>query len=163
MKHKPPQCAVHIDWMVRKDMPLVLAIEQASFEFPWSEEDFIRCLRQRTCTGMVAKLNDEVVGFMIYELHKNRLHILSLAVEESHRRTGIGKAMVNELVGRLSPDRRNRILLEVRETNTVAQLFLRHLGFRAISMLQDFYKDTTTEDAYLFQYRCSNEDDCSSR
>ena len=35
---------VHIRWMIRRDMPEVLDIEQCGFEFPWSEEDFIRCL-----------------------------------------------------------------------------------------------------------------------
>ena len=29
---------VHIRWMIRRDMPEVLAIEEDSFEFPWSEE-----------------------------------------------------------------------------------------------------------------------------
>ena len=60
------QTCVHIRWMIRRDMPAVLEIEGASFEFPWSEEEFIRCLRQRNCIGMVACRNDEVVGFMIY-------------------------------------------------------------------------------------------------
>ena len=41
----------HIRWMIRRDMPEVLAIEAASFEFPWLEDDFIRCLRQRNCIG----------------------------------------------------------------------------------------------------------------
>ena len=35
---------VHIRWMIRRDMPEVLEIERKSFEFPWFEEDFIRCL-----------------------------------------------------------------------------------------------------------------------
>jgi ribosomal-protein-alanine N-acetyltransferase len=39
----------------------------------------------------------------------------------------------------------------VRETNLPAQLFFRSLGFRAISVLKDFYQDTT-EDAYLMHY-----------
>ena len=64
--------------MIRRDMPEVLDIEHASFEFPWSEEDFIRCLRQRNCIGMVAEHGERVVGFMIYELHKTKLHILEL-------------------------------------------------------------------------------------
>ena len=59
---------VHIRWMIRRDMPEVLEIEQSSFEFPWTEEDFIRCLRQRNCIGMVAEYDEKVVGFMIYEL-----------------------------------------------------------------------------------------------
>ena len=76
MSSEPKQeVRVHIRWMIRRDMPEVLDIESESFEFPWSEDDFIRCLRQRNCIGMVAELDDQVVGFMIYELHKTRLHI----------------------------------------------------------------------------------------
>ncbi|MEM6473569.1 MAG: ribosomal-protein-alanine N-acetyltransferase RimI, partial [Planctomycetota bacterium] len=56
------------------------------------------------------------------------------------------------LFSKLSHERRNRIMLEVRETNLEAQLFFKSLGFRAISVLRDFYDDTV-EDAYLMQFR----------
>ncbi len=81
---------VHIRWMIRRDMPSVLAIEQECFEFPWYEDDFVRCLRQRNCIGMVAEASERVVGFMIYELHKHRLHVLNFAVHEHFRRRGVG-------------------------------------------------------------------------
>jgi [ribosomal protein S18]-alanine N-acetyltransferase len=146
------QVPVHIRWMIRRDMPEVLAIEAGAFEFPWCEEDFIRCLRQRNCIGMVAEHNERVVGFMIYELHRNRLHVLNFAVSSDLRRRGIGSQMIRKLASKLSRERRSRIMLEVRETNLSAQLFFRDLGFRAISLLRDFYEDTT-EDAYLMQFR----------
>ncbi len=147
---------VHIRWMIRRDMPEVLSIEQASFEFPWSEEDFIRCLRQRNCIGMVAEYDERVVGFMIYELHKDQLHVLNFSVRPDVRRRGIGMQMVNKLVGKLSQQRRNRIVLEIRETNLAAQMFFKNLGFRAVSVLRDYYDDTV-EDAYVMQYRYKNE------
>ncbi len=149
---------VHIRWMIRRDMMEVLEIENQSFEFPWSEEDFIRCLRQRNCIGMVAEHDERVAGFMIYELHRNRLHVLNFAVADEFRQRGVGRQMIEKLVGKLSSQRRNRILLEVRETNLAAQIFFRELGFRAISVLRDFYDDTT-EDAYLMQYRYRPEDE----
>jgi ribosomal-protein-alanine N-acetyltransferase len=133
-------------------MPEVLNIEEVSFEFPWSEDDFIRCLRQRNCIGMVAEHDENVVGFMIYELHKTRLHVLNFCVSPEYRRRGVGSQMINKLVGKLSHQRRTRIMLEVRETNLSAQLFFRRLAFRAISVLRDFYEDTA-EDAYLMQFR----------
>ncbi len=142
---------IHVRWMIRRDMHEVIAIEREAFEFPWSEEDFTRCLRQRNCIGMVAELADSVVAFMIYELHRSRLHMLNFAVLRSHRRLGIGTQMMEKLVGKLTPDRRGRIALEVRETNLPAQLFFRSLGFRATTVLKDFYQDST-EDAYLMQY-----------
>ncbi len=143
---------IHIRWMIRRDMAEVLDAEQQSFEFPWCEEDFIRCLRQRNCIGMVAEYDDQVVGFMIYELHKTRLHVLNFAVHDDFRRRRIGSQMIMKLINKLSLQRRNRILLEVRETNLKAQLFFRDAGFRAITVLRDFYDDTT-EDAYLMQYK----------
>ena len=143
---------VHIRWMIRRDMLEVLEIEAESFEFPWLEEDFIRCLRQRNCIGMVAEHEDRVVGFMVYELNKTRLHVLNFAVAADYRRMGVGSQMIAKLIGKLSAQRRTRIMLEVRETNLPAQLFFRENGFRAVSVLRDFYEDTP-EDAYLMQYR----------
>lgn len=143
---------VHIRWMIRRDMPEVLGIEAESFEFPWLEEDFIRCLKQRNCIGMVAEHDDRVVGFMIYELNKTRIHVLNFAVAAGERRLGVGTQMIAKLIGKLSVQRRSRITLEVRETNLAAQLFFRENGFRAVSVLRSFYDDTP-EDAYLMQFR----------
>mgnify|MGYP003392989698 CR=1 FL=1 len=145
------QTRAHIRWMIRRDMPEVLQTEQDSFEFAWTEEDFLRCLRQRNCIGMVAEQGEKVVGFMLYELHEAKLHILNFAVHPSFRRHGIGAQMVAELVSKLSSHRRTRITLEVRETNLAAQLFFRHEAFKAVKVLRTFYKDSG-EDAYLLQY-----------
>jgi len=143
---------VHIRWMIRRDMPEVLAIERESFEFPWLEDDFIRCLRQRNCIGMVAEYEDQVVGFMIYELQKSRIHVLNFAVAAAFRRSGVGSQMIAKLIAKLSSQRRSRVILSVRETNLAAQLFFRENGFRAVSVLRSYYADTP-EDAYMMQYR----------
>ncbi len=146
------QVRVHIRWMIRRDMPEVLHTEQSSFSYAWTEEDFLRCLRQRNCIGMVAEHGERVVGFMIYELHKAKLHILNFAVHPDWRRLSVGGQMVAKLVSKLSSHRRTRITLEVRETNLTAQNFFKKQGFRAIRVLRNFYEDSG-EDAYLMEYR----------
>ena len=79
--------------MIRRDMREVLDVEREAFEFPWSDEDFTRCLRQRNCIGMVAESGDSVVAFMIYELHRSRLHVLNFAASAAwHRHAHDGKA-----------------------------------------------------------------------
>lgn len=152
-----------IRWMIRRDMPSVLLIEGQSFEYPWSEVEFIRVLRQRECCGMVAEVGDEVAGFMIYELHKQRIHILSFAVHEDFRCQGVGASMVEKLISKLAVQRRNRIALEVRERNVAAQVFFRQMGFKAVRILKGYYEDTT-EDAYQMEYRISDcADECIGR
>ena len=95
---------VHIRWMIRRDMAGVLEIEKLGFEFSWSEEDFVRCLRQRNCIGMVCEYEERVVGFMIYELHKNRIHVLNFAVHPDFSRRAVGRQMMDKLIGKLSPN-----------------------------------------------------------
>ena len=150
------QVKVHIRWMIRRDMAEVLQTEQESFEYSWTEEDFLKCLRQRNCIGMVAEHGEKVVGFMIYELHKSKLHVLNFAVHPTFRRQGVGQQMVAKLIGKLSSHRRTRITLAVRETNLPAQLFFKSLAFLAVRVLRGYYEDSG-EDAFLMQYRIADD------
>lgn len=152
-----PKLDVQIRWMIRRDMPEVLDIENHCFEFAWTEEDFLCCLRQRNCIGMVAERQERIIGFMIYELLKHQLHVLNFAVAPWNRRQGVGFQMVDKLVHKLSQQRRHEILLEVRESNLPAQLFFREQGFFATSVLRGYYEDTT-EDAYQMRYLLAGHD-----
>lgn len=143
---------IQVRWMVRRDIMEVIRIERECFEFPWQEDDFMRCLRQRNCIGMVAEHENRVVGFMIYELPKNRIHLLNIATAGEFRRRGVASQMLRKLVGKLVNQRRSRVTLEVRETNLAAQLFFRSQGFLATSVLRHFYEEMQ-EDAYMMQYR----------
>lgn len=153
-----PALKIQIRWLIRRDMQDVLAIERACFKESWTEEDFLCCLRQRNCIGMVAEHDHRIVGFMIYELHKSRLRILNFATAPDVQRQGIGAQMVRRLVDKLSQQRRSEITLEVRETNVEAQFFFRNQGFRAICVLRSHYDDTY-EDAYVMQYRLAGTDE----
>ena len=133
---------VHIRWMIRRDMPSVMAIGEHGLR--WDEETFIRHLRQRDTIGMVAEWNEQVVGQMIYELHKNRLHIVNFGVAPEYQRRTVASQMIQKLQSKLLYQRRNRIVLDVPESMLGMQLFLKHCGFRA---------DGVNEDAYRFVMR----------
>ena len=138
-------------WMIKRDMEEVLEIEEKSFDFPWEESDFISYLRSSIVVGKVAENNESVVGFLIYELHKYQVYILNIAVDPLLRRYGVGSCLIDGLIRKLTLRRRNRIVLNVRETNLSAQLFFRALGFRATAVLRNLYEETR-EDAYLMEY-----------
>ena len=147
---------IHIRWMIRRDMQEVLNTETESFHVPWTEDDFLHCLRQRNCIGMVAECGDQVIGHVIYELHRNRLHILNLAIHPNHRRQHVGAQIMTKLIGKLSSHRRAKITLELRESNLAAQLFLKAMGFVATKVVKSYYEDTA-EDAYFMEYRLAGE------
>jgi ribosomal-protein-alanine N-acetyltransferase len=148
---------LNIRWLIRRDMPAVLEIERLVFEFPWTDDDFMSVLKQRNCIGMVADTGSlavpgDIAGSMIYELHKNRLVLLNFAVAPRFQRKGVGRAMVEKLIDKLSQQRRQELLLEIRERNLDAQFFFREMGFKAIRVIRQCYEDTD-EDCYVFRYR----------
>lgn len=126
----------YIRWMIRRDMPEVLDIESACFSSPWSEDDFIRRLRQRNVIGMVLEVDERVHAFMLYELQRGRLELVNLAVGPLHQRGGLGTMLIEKLKSKLSENigRRQTILVDVAERNLSFQLFLRSLGFRCVDI-----------------------------
>lgn len=143
---------MHIRWIIRRDRPEVLDIEQRSFDQPWSDDDFTRALRQRNIIGLVAEVDEAIAGYVIYELGKRRLHILNLAVAPWMRRLKVGSALIDKLYGKLRKDGRHVLSLEVRESNLSAQLFFREMGFKAKTVLRNVYADSD-EDAYYMERR----------
>jgi ribosomal-protein-alanine N-acetyltransferase len=146
--------------MIRRDMRKVLEIEKQCFpEYPWNENNFISFLRNRNCIGMVIHdlndpdMNDPIMGYMIYELHKNKLVIINLGVDPKYRRKGVGTQLINKLISKLSPDRRKSLIAEVRESNLAGQLFFKSNKFRAVSIDKaPNWDEECDEDSYVMQY-----------
>ena len=145
--------ATHIRWAIRRDMPELLAIENLSFLRPWSEDDLISHLKQRTVIAMVAEVDcEDVVGYFLYELKKTKIKILKLAVLPSYRGKSVGRQMISKLIGKLTFELRNRLVFNVRESNLNGQLFLKRMGFWCEAINPEFFSDTD-EDALEFVYR----------
>lgn len=148
----PNAISVHVRWMIRRDLPEILQIEKNTSSHPWREEEFLAHLIQRNVIGMVAEYRDRVVGFVIYELHKNKLEILSFAVHPSYQKRKVGTAMMRRLRDKLNVPGRSLLVIRVRETSLPLCLFLKKQGFEALKVLRKWWEDSG-EDAYLFQYR----------
>ena len=59
----------------------------AAIEAP--PDELARLRDNETGDGMVAEHDNRIIGFMIYELHKTRLHILNFSVHDDFRRSGV--------------------------------------------------------------------------
>ena len=143
---------VHLRWMIQRDVPSVMQIEEDCFEFPWTEGVLFQQLRQPNCIGMVAELGEVVCGFMIYEIHPSHIHVINFCVGKDYQRQHIGQMMVEKLIGKLSEGRRSRLYCEIRETNINALDFFKAQGFRSSRIRRGVYVETN-EDAIEMVYR----------
>jgi len=140
-----------IRWLIRRDMAEVLQVENSCFEFPWCEDDFLGYLWQRNCIGMVVEHENAIVGFFLYELKVDHPIVHTIAVSPSWQGQGVGRAIVEKLIEKISKQRRTHMKARVRETNLDAQLFLRATGWRAVGVDRSPY-DESDEDGYRFEY-----------
>lgn len=137
-------------WMIRRDMPEIVAIESLSFSQPWDEDEFLSQLRNAKMIGKVVELDEKIVGFVIYQLRKTSLEIVNIAVHPDHRRTGIGRQMLADLFGKLLRTKhRNRVFIHVPETMVGTQMWLKACEYRADKVVRDLYDDMD-DDAYRF-------------
>jgi [ribosomal protein S18]-alanine N-acetyltransferase len=146
---KRRQCKVTLRYMIDRDLPGVLAIENSTTDQPWDRECFRRTLAQPSTCGMVAVHNERVVGYAIYQLQRRILSVLNFAVDPKECRIGIGTWMLDNLKSKLSEMRRNRLRFLVRESNLAACLFLKANGFLATETIRDGFE---IEDAFKFVY-----------
>ena len=142
---------IEVRWMTRNDRERVIAIEQESFDFPWSREDFAECMIHKNVYGVVALHDGTVVGYAVYQLFYESVGLLNLAVDGWYRRQGVGRELINHIKGRFDT-RVRKIIAYIVEHNVGAQLFLRACGFKCEKTMHDHYEDTD-DDAYLFEYR----------
>lgn len=143
---------VQLRWMTEKDLDRVYALEQKCSENPWGPMEFADVLMHSNCVGMVVEYKQQIIGYLIYETYDNSLAITNIAVLPEFRRKGVASQMVARLACRLTCGARNRMTLEVRESNLSAQLFFRSLGFKAVH-IRRASEENGNEDIYCMQYQ----------
>lgn len=144
---------ISVRWWIRRDSPEVLTIERLNHGLNGeAEEYFLELLREQTVVGCVAEKGDMIVGYMIYELFKNRLDILHLEVHPDWQRSGVATQMFNNLVAKCQDKGREAITWKINERNLVLQQFLRKMGCKCTKLIRKFF-ESSGDDALLFEFQ----------
>ncbi len=124
--------------MTADDLPAVGALERASYEFPWSEGVFADCLKAgHGC--WVLTVEDAVAGYGILSTGAGEAHILNICIDPAHRGQGLGRLLLVHLLAAARSRGAERVFLEVRPSNPVAQQLYRSLGFVEIGRRPRYY------------------------
>jgi len=130
---------LYVRAMREQDIPEVVRIERSSFSTPWSETSFFNEIHKSRSMTRVAVLNEAVVGYICMDYVLDECHILNLATHPNHRRTGIAKALVEEILSELRQKTCRFLYLEVRVSNDSAKAFYQGLGFGIIGVRKNYY------------------------
>jgi [ribosomal protein S18]-alanine N-acetyltransferase len=133
------------------DVAPVVAIEFASYRFPWSEGIFRDCLR----VGYVCRIAlhlEMVAGYGIVSTGAGEAHILNVCVHPELRCRGIGTLLLEDLLQCAAAATVDMAYLEVRPSNTAAIRLYQAFKFEHIGTRRGYYQAPDgREDAAVFK------------
>lgn len=141
--------------MAEADLPTVLAMERDLFDEPVSLVTMQRELANPLALYLVACPGDTppatpapVLGYIGVWFIVDEAHVISLAVQPEARRRGIASALLLSALLLASARHAAMMTLEVRASNTAAQLLYAGFGFRKLGVRRGYYTDNH-EDAWI--------------
>lgn len=136
--------------MERTHVAAVAALEGETFSAPWSQSSIEGELRNPLSLWLVALDGAQVVGYVGSQTVLGEADMMNLAVAPSHRRQGIGMALVNALVSALQAREATSLTLEVRASNEAAIGLYQQAGFAQVGRRPRYYTKPT-EDALILR------------
>jgi ribosomal-protein-alanine N-acetyltransferase len=130
------------------DIENVIAIERASFRFPWSMRFFLDELQVDCARSILAEVDGRIVGYVLFWILAEEVDIHNIAVHPDFRRQGIGRLLLEQVAAAARRQERLRVTLDVRSSNAAAQSLYLSLGFVARGLRKGYYSDNG-EDALV--------------
>jgi ribosomal-protein-alanine N-acetyltransferase len=126
------------------DAPRIAAMSRDLIEvglgWSWTEGRVLRSVVDANTNVAVAYDEDELVAFGIMKYRDDEAHLHLLAVRESHRRRGVGRALMAWLERTALVAGIGVVYLEARSNNEAARAFYRELGYKEIKVVRGYYR-----------------------
>jgi len=131
-----------------RDFAALLRLDQACFPpgISYSKTMLRYFLKLPSADATVAEDDGTIVGFVLTEENPPLAHVITLDVAESHRRQGVGTALLAESERNLSLRGVRTVLLETAINNEAGVAFWQRHGYRIEATLKRYYLQSI--DAY---------------
>ena len=143
---------ISIRHLEERDAEALARIEARSFSMPWSAGDFLRMTKETDALYLVAESGGRVAGSAGMRMVCGEGYIDNVVVDESFRRQGIGRMLMEELLREGAALGCDAFTLEVRVSNEAAIALYEGAGFVSAGIRPGFYEDPT-EDAVIYWKR----------
>ena len=131
------------------DLADMADIEQQAYPYPWSAGILHDCFHAGHW-GWVAKYRGELAAYSVVQAVLDEAHLLNLCTAPNWQGQGIGRGMLAAVMQQCAAREMQRILLEVRASNTPALSLYRSMGFTQDGVRKGYYPASGgREDAIL--------------
>ena len=141
---------IYFERMNDSHISTVAQLERENFSMPWSENVLAAELRNPLSLWIVALNGDAVIGYVGAQIVPDEADMMNIAVSTAHRRQGIGRKLILELLSQLQAQGVRSLSLEVRASNMAAISLYEELGFSQVGRRPGYYK-MPKEDALILK------------
>lgn len=110
------------------------------FDDFWTYTVFKSELENNNSKYIVAKQNNEIVGFAGIWIAIDIAHITNIVVKKGLRKQGIGTILLQELIKLCKELKMNEVTLEVNENNSKAINLYKKFGFEQVGLRKKYYR-----------------------
>ena len=145
---------VSISKMTTNDLNEIASILSTEFDDLWNENIFRQELQNENSEYIVARLNNEIVGFAGIWISPVDIHITDIVVKKDKRNMKIGSNILEELIKLAETKERETLTLEVNEKNEIAQKLYLNYGFEKLGKRKKYYNNE--DDAIIMTLKLNN-------
>ena len=147
-----PTASLELRRATASDLAIVAEMERACYSDPWPANAFASLPDNKRVFFTVATAGptQRVVGYAVAWYVMDEGELANLAVAPSHRRQGVGSALLDATL--LDATRRgvSQLYLEVRESNVRARRLYESRGFLEVTRRKSYYR-SPVEDALILR------------
>lgn len=136
-----------ISIMTLPDLDSISNILTYEFDDFWNYNVFKSELENKNSKYVVAKLNNEIIGFGGIWFSVDDIHITNIVVKKIYRNQKIGSLILTALIDMCKNQAQKAITLEVNLNNIPAQKLYQKFGFKIVGIRKKYYNNT--EDAII--------------
>lgn len=126
----------------------------SDFDDFWTPETLKSEIQGENKKYIVAKENDDIVGFAGILLNFEEAEIMNIVTKISKRGQGIGNLLLRKIIEIAKTNHIDKIFLEVNENNQIALQLYEKAGFEKISVRKKYYNHQ--EDAIIMSKNINN-------
>jgi ribosomal-protein-alanine N-acetyltransferase len=132
----------------RRDLAVVVAIEQSAFGDPWSANSFGQLLDNPGVLFAVAEEAGAVAGYVVAWFAADEAEVANVAVAPVARGRGVGGRLLDLALTEAARRGAATVYLEVRESNGAARRLYASRGFAEVGRRRRYYRNPV-EDALV--------------
>ena len=124
----------------RKDLELCYELDSITISL-WSRDQWENEFEKEGNRVFGIIISNLIIGLCVFQVVLDEAQINYFVIDGKFRKRGFGTYLMNYLIRRCENLNVNKLLLEVSQTNFIAEKFYRRFDFSTVGIRKNYYKD----------------------